>query len=87
MATDLAVWARRLKTLAAVAGIELLAVDKAVADAWALLRVHLAQAGRRWDVNDLWIASTAVAHGIPVISHGNAFAPLLGVGGLLVVQV
>ena len=86
-ATDVGTRARRLTTLEAVADIELLVVDEAVAEAWALLRVHLAQAGRRCNVNDLWIASTAVAHGIPVVSQDDDFAPLAGAGGLIVIQV
>ena len=86
-ATDVDTRARRLRTLEAVSDIELLAVDETVADAWALLRVHLAQAGRRCNVNDLWIASTALAHGIPVVSQDDDFAPLLGAGGLIVVRV
>jgi predicted nucleic acid-binding protein len=86
-AGDVHTRARRLKTLEAVADIELLVVDEAVADAWALLRVHLAEAGRRCNVNDLWIASTAVAHGIPVVTQDDDFEPIEGAAGLVVVHV
>jgi predicted nucleic acid-binding protein len=58
-----------------------------VAASWALLRVHLAESGRRLNVNDLWIAATAHRHGISVISQDGDFAPVDGVGGLRVVCV
>jgi predicted nucleic acid-binding protein len=87
VARDLDTRARRLATLEAVADIELLAVDEVVAASWALLRVHLAEAGRRLNVNDLWIAATAHAHGLPVITQDDDFGPVEGIGGLRVVRV
>jgi predicted nucleic acid-binding protein len=86
-ARDLTTRARRLATLDAVADIELLAVDAAVAASWALLRVHLADTGRRLNVNDLWIAATALAHGVPVVTQDDDFAPIDGAAGLTVIQV
>ncbi len=86
-ATDLDIRARRLATLESLADIEVLVVDEAVAASWALLRVHLATAERRLNVNDLWIAATALAHGIPVVSQDEDFGPVEGVGGLEVVRV
>jgi predicted nucleic acid-binding protein len=79
--------ARRLATLDAVADIELLVVDAAVAASWALLRVHLAETGRRLNVNDLWIAATALAHGVPVVTQDDDFDPIDGVAGLSVIRV
>jgi predicted nucleic acid-binding protein len=86
-AQDVDVRARRLTTLEAIADIETLPIDNAVAAAWALLRVHLAQAGRRLNVNDLWIAATAVAHDLPVVTQDEDFEQVEGVGGLQVVRV
>lgn len=86
-AHDLDTRARRLATLDAVADMELLTIDDHVAAAWGRLRVHLAQAGRRLNVNDLWIAATAVANGLPVVTQDDDFAPLNGVTGLTVVRV
>jgi predicted nucleic acid-binding protein len=86
-ARDLDTRARRLATLEAVSDIELLAVDEVVAASWALLRVHLAEAGRRLNVNDLWIAATAHAHGLPVVTQDEDFGPVEGVGGLRIVRV
>ena len=86
-ARDLDTRARRLATLEAVSDIELLVVDEAVAASWALLRVHLAEAQRRLNVNDLWIAATALAHSIPLVTQDDDFGPVAGVGGLAVVRV
>jgi predicted nucleic acid-binding protein len=86
-ARDLETRARRLATLEAVADVELLVVDAAVAASWALLRVHLANTGHRLNVNDLWIAATALAHGLPVVTQDDDFAPVDGVAGLGVIRV
>jgi predicted nucleic acid-binding protein len=86
-ARDLETRARRLATLEAVADVELLVVDAAVAASWALLRVHMANTGHRLNVNDLWIAATALAHGLPVVTQDDDFAPVDGVAGLGVIRV
>jgi predicted nucleic acid-binding protein len=86
-ASDAAVRARRLATLEAVGDIEVLTVDATVAASWALLRVHLAESGRRLNVNDLWIAATALAHRVPVLTQDDDFGPVNGVDGLQVIQV
>jgi predicted nucleic acid-binding protein len=86
-AQDVDTRARRLATLESIADVELLGVDESVAAAWARLRVHLAQAGRRLNVNDLWIAATALAHGLPVVTQDDDFSPVEGVAGLVVVRV
>jgi hypothetical protein len=51
------------------------------------MRVHLARSGRRLNVNDLWIAASAASRGLPVMTQGNDFAALEGVGGLEVIRV
>ncbi|HEY2537607.1 MAG TPA: type II toxin-antitoxin system VapC family toxin [Solirubrobacteraceae bacterium] len=86
-ATDTEVRARRLATLDALSDIEVLVVDDAVAASWAMLRVHLAESGRRVNVNDLWIAATALAHRLPVVTQDDDFGPVEGVGGLRVIRV
>lgn len=79
--------ARRLATLETLSDVEVLAVDEAVAASWALLRVHLAESDRRLNVNDLWIAATALTHQMPVVTQDDDFDPVDGVGGLQVVRV
>jgi predicted nucleic acid-binding protein len=86
-ATDTDVRARRMATLGAVSDIDVLVIDEAVAGTWALLRVHLADSGRRVNVNDLWIAATALAHEIPVVTQDQDFDMIEGLAGLTVLRV
>lgn len=86
-AGDLGTRARRLATLESIADVEVLVIDTAVAAEWARLRVHLAENGLRVNVNDLWVAATAAAHGLPVVTQHDDFDRLDGVGGLSVIRV
>jgi hypothetical protein len=74
LAAHLAARDRRLATLAAVLAFEPLPIDAAVADAWARLRVMLRDAGRRMPGNDSWIAATALALGVPVVTQDDDYA-------------
>lgn len=78
---------RRLATLDRIGDLEVIPIEEAVAAAWARLRVHLAEVGGRVNVNDLWIAATAVAHRLPILTQDADFDPLGGVEGLDVVRV
>jgi predicted nucleic acid-binding protein len=78
-AADLATRARRLATLEIVLALEPLPIDGAVAEAWAGLRIALRDAGQRMKVNDSWIAATAIAHGVPVVTQGRDFDAIPGV--------
>jgi predicted nucleic acid-binding protein len=84
---DVDIRARRLATLESTADIEILPIDGLVAAEWARLRVHLAETGRRVNVDDLWIAATAAASGLPVVTQDDGFAPLEGARGLDVIRV
>ena len=86
-AADLDIRARRLATLESIADVEVLTIDDDVAAEWARLRVHLALTGRRVNVNDLWIAATAAANGLPVVTQDDDFDPLEGGAGLEVIRV
>jgi len=79
--------AARLATLDTTADMAILPIDVDVAAAWARLRVHLLEANRRLTVNDSWIAATAIAHRIPVVTQDGDFDPLDGVAGLQIVKV
>ncbi len=68
----------------AEADLHPLPVDTAVADEWPRLRRLLATAGRRVAVNDTWIAATALAHGVPVVTQDRAFADVPGLEVVLV---
>ena len=86
-ATDLKVRSRRLSTLQTVADLEPLPITTAVADEWAKLRLLLAEAGRRVDVNDTWIAATALAHDVPVVSQDDDYGVLAEISALRVIAV
>lgn len=79
--------ARRLATLDAVADMVALPVDEEAARVWARLRVHLAEAGRRMGVNDLWIAAIAVSRGLPVVTQDDDFTALEGAAGFIAIRV
>jgi predicted nucleic acid-binding protein len=83
-ATDLETRDRRLATLTAVLGLEPVPVDDAVARAWARLRVALRDLGRRMGVNDSWIAATAIALDVPLVTQDEDYAE---VPGLQVIRV
>jgi len=67
--------------------MELLPVTETVAGHWARLRVLLAEQQRRLNVNDLWIAATAAAHGVPIVTQDADFDVLAEVGGIQAIRV
>lgn len=83
-AVDAPTRARRLATLSLVEALEPVPVDRAVAAAWAELRVALRDAGRRMPLNDSWIAATALSRGVPVVTQDADYD---GVPGLTVIRV
>ena len=76
--------ARRLETLTRANALDPIPVDGAVAASWATLRLALRDAGTRMPLNDSWIAATALANGIPVVSQDSDYDD---VPGLQVVRV
>jgi len=86
-ASDIATRSRRLATVAQLRSMELLPVTETVAGHWARLRVLLAEQQRRLNVNDLWIAATAAAHGLPIVTQDADFDVLAEVGGIQVIRV
>jgi predicted nucleic acid-binding protein len=67
---------RRLGTLTAALQLEPVPVDESVAAHWARLRVLLRDSGQRMPVNDSWIAATALALGVPVVTQDDDFPDL-----------
>jgi predicted nucleic acid-binding protein len=76
--------ARRLETLTRADTFDPLPVDRPVAAAWAALRLALRDARVRMPLNDSWIAATAIAHDIPVVTQDADYD---GVPGLQVIRV
>lgn len=60
---------RRLSTYQLAQRFEAIVIDEAVSDAWALLVSRLRALGRKVPINDSWIAASAMAHGIPVVTQ------------------
>jgi len=79
--------ARRLDTLSQAVRLEPLEVDGRAAHEWARLRVAIAEAGRRVNVNDLWIAAVATANDLPVLTQDNDFDVLAELGLLDVIKL
>ena len=81
---DVKVRDRRLTTLMRALELTPIPIDAAVADAWANLRVTLRDQGLRMPVNDSWIAATALALGVPVVTQD---ADYVNLPGLTVIRV
>jgi predicted nucleic acid-binding protein len=75
-ATELGTRDRRLATLSHALAIEPHPIDRWVADAWARLRVELRDRGLRMPVNDSWIAATALALDVPVVTQDHDYVAL-----------
>ena len=69
---------RRLAALTEASKLEAIPLDERVAEAWAGLRITLRDAGLRMGVNDSWIAATALAHGVAVITQDQDYAAVAG---------
>lgn len=86
-AADVETRDRRLTTLDSIAEMAVLPIWGAVERVWAGMRAYLAASGRSVRVNDLWIAATAVAYDVPVLTQDREFYALSGVNGLTVIEV
>jgi predicted nucleic acid-binding protein len=86
-ATDTEIRARRMATLESISSLEPLQVDPAAAHEWARMRHRLALAGRRINVNDLWIAAIAVARGLALVTQDGDFEALADLGGPAIIRV
>jgi predicted nucleic acid-binding protein len=69
---------RRLDTLTAALSLEPIPIDVEVTNAWARLRLALRDAGLRMPMNDSWIAATAMALGVPIVTQDDDFPTLEG---------
>ena len=78
-ASDPETSARRLSTYQLAQRFEPLTIDEAVSEAWALLVSRLRAANRRIPINDSWIAATATAHNIPIVTRDSDYDAMVGV--------
>lgn len=75
-ATDTTIRDQRLSTLTAALALNPTPVDEVVASAWARLRLALRDNKLKMPVNDSWIAATAIALDIPVVTQDDDFPAL-----------
>jgi predicted nucleic acid-binding protein len=59
----------RLSTYELARRFHPLPIDERLSAAWAALVASLQAMGRRMPVNDSWIAATAIANGVPVVTQ------------------
>jgi predicted nucleic acid-binding protein len=69
---------RRLSTLSAALSFDPLPIDARVADHWASLRIALRDRGLRMPVNDSWIAATAMAWAITLVTQDLDYVEVPG---------
>ncbi|HEY1223019.1 MAG TPA: type II toxin-antitoxin system VapC family toxin [Acidimicrobiales bacterium] len=75
-ADDVKIRAVRLATLTRALSLDPVDVDDDVAEQWARLRVLLRDTGKRMPVNDSWIAATAMALAVPIVTQDNDYIEL-----------
>lgn len=83
-AVDVRTRDRRLSTLTVALSLDPVPIDDAVAQAWARLRLLLRDTGQRMPVNDSWIAATAMALDIPLVTQDDDY---VDIAELAVIQV
>jgi predicted nucleic acid-binding protein len=75
---------QRLATLTAALRLDPVPVDEAVAAQWARLRALLRDSGQRMPVSDSWIAATAMALEVPVVTQDTDFPDIRGLSVIAV---
>ncbi|MFA5774911.1 MAG: PIN domain-containing protein [Ilumatobacteraceae bacterium] len=83
-AADASIKSGRLKTYRSALQFNPVDIDQRIADDWAILRVLLRGSGRSVPVNDLWIAATARALGVPLVTQDRDLADLPNIETILV---
>lgn len=86
-AADVGTRDRRLTTLDSIAEMTVLPIWGSVERVWAGMRAYLTASGRSINANDVWIAATAAAYEIPILTQDHDFYALSGVNGLTVIEV
>jgi hypothetical protein len=74
----------RLATYEVAASLAPIPIDRRVAESWAELVAALRERGERLEINDSWIAATALAHGMTVVTQDADFGAVPGLDLLLI---
>jgi tRNA(fMet)-specific endonuclease VapC len=53
--------------------VSVLAIDDETADRWAIIASFLKKAGTPVASNDIWIAASAMQHGLPILTSDRDF--------------
>lgn len=83
-AKDATIKSRRLKTYRGALQFNPVDINWQIAEDWAALRVILRESGRSVSVNDLWIAATALALGVPLVTQDRDLVGLPNIETILV---
>lgn len=70
---------RRLATYQLAQKFDPIPVDGPVSEVWALLVAQLRAEGSRVPINDTWIAATALAYDLPVVTQDTDYSAMPGV--------
>lgn len=73
MAANPAVGATRLATLQIAQQCEAIPIDERVSEAWAAVVAQLRSSGRKAPINDTWIAATAIAYQVPLVTQDKGY--------------
>lgn len=83
-ASDVETRDRRLATLIQALALEPIPIDGAVAESWARLQLLLRDSHQQMPVNDSWIAATALALGVPVVTQDDYYVEVPGLAVIMV---
>jgi predicted nucleic acid-binding protein len=75
-ADDVRVRDRRLAAFATATALDPVPIDDEVATQWARLRGLLRDTAQQMPLNDSWVAATAMAFGVPVVTRNVAYVDL-----------
>jgi predicted nucleic acid-binding protein len=65
---------RRLHTYLTVRDMDVIPIDEGVAERWGALMANIRESGRRGlKANDSWLAATAIAEGVPILTVDGDF--------------